>query len=110
MRLSLVTPLLLCGALSVDVLAANSWIVPGAVWTDTSGAKIDAHGGGIVKRGDTFYWVGQSAANSETPLMYSSTDLLNWQNLGKQDAAVTGMWRPKIAKPNGSFWVRKGFP
>lgn len=48
---------------SVQVQAA-SWIVPGAVWTDTKGVKIDAHGGNVVKRGDTFYWVGQSASNS----------------------------------------------
>ncbi|KAJ4414595.1 hypothetical protein N0V82_007837 [Gnomoniopsis sp. IMI 355080] len=87
------------------VLAANSWIVPGAVWYDTAGDKIDAHGGGIVQREDTFYWVGQSAANAETPMMYSSTDLLNWDNLGQQAPAVTGMWRPKYAKPNGSFWL-----
>lgn len=87
------------------MLAANSWIVPGAVWYDTAGNKIDAHGGGIVQRESTFYWVGQSAASSETPMMYSSTDLLNWVNLGQQAPAVTGMWRPKIAKPNGEFWV-----
>ena len=46
---------------------AASWIVPGAVWTSTSGTKIDAHGGGIVQRGDTFYWVGQSASHSTSP-------------------------------------------
>ncbi len=38
-------------------------------------------------------------------MMYSSTDLINWKNLGQQASSVTGMWRPKIAKPNGSFWV-----
>lgn len=110
-------------------VAATSWIAPGAIWYDTDGKKIDAHGGSVVKRGDTFYWVGQSASNSEpssfsymfavpkqfsriltfqidqTPMMYSSTDLLNWKNLGQQAPGVTGLWRPKIAKPNGSFWV-----
>lgn len=96
---------ILCAAAAHVVVAANSWIAPGAVWYDTAGAKIDAHGGNIVKRGDTFYWVGQSAANSETPLLYSSKDLLNWDNLGKQASSITGMWRPKIAKPNGSFWL-----
>jgi hypothetical protein len=39
-----------------------SWIVPGATWLDTDGNKIDAHGG-IMKRGSTFYWVGQSNSN-----------------------------------------------
>lgn len=41
-------------ALSVS---ASSWVVPGAVWYDSAGAKIDAHGGMIIKPGDIFYWV-----------------------------------------------------
>ncbi|KAJ9160625.1 Arabinanase/levansucrase/invertase [Coniochaeta hoffmannii] len=94
---------ILCGV--TGALGATSWIAPGAVWYDTDGQKIDAHGGGIVQRGDTFYWVGQSASSNESPMMYSSTDLLNWKNLGKQASSVTGLWRPKIAKPNGSFWL-----
>ncbi|KAH8679683.1 Arabinanase/levansucrase/invertase [Tricladium varicosporioides] len=89
---------------AVKSVSAASWIVPGAVWTDTDGNKIDAHGGGIVQRGDTFYWVGQSASKNEIPLMYSSTDLLNWKNLGAQNS-LQYLWRPKIAKPNGSFWI-----
>ncbi|ORY72065.1 Arabinanase/levansucrase/invertase [Pseudomassariella vexata] len=93
----------LCLSLASSALGA-SWIAPGAVWQDTDGNKIDAHGGGVVKRGDTFYWVGQAASN-QSPQMYSSTDLLNWKNLGSQASSVTGMWRPKIAKPNGSFWL-----
>lgn len=110
-------------ASSLGVLGATSWIVPGAVWTDTSGKKIDAHGGQIVQRGDTFYWIGQSAADSMypffifccvcsltkhdsgvSPYLYSSTDMLNWTNLGKQ-SSIQWLWRPKIAKPNGSFWI-----
>lgn len=47
-------------------VAATSWIVPGAVWTDTKGQKIDAHGGGIVKVGSTFYWSGQSASTGKS--------------------------------------------
>ncbi|XXH05913.1 hypothetical protein Hte_012355 [Hypoxylon texense] len=90
-------------AYASSVLGA-SWIAPGAVWYDTKGTKIDAHGGGVVKRGDTFYWVGHAAAN-QTPMLYSSTDLINWTPQGQQASSVTGMWRPKIAKPNGSFWL-----
>ena len=36
--------------------------------------------------------------------MYSSTDLLNWTPLGAQNG-LEYLWRPKIAKPNGSFWI-----
>jgi hypothetical protein len=45
--------------------AANSWIVPGAAWQSTSNTKIDAHGGMVLQRGDTFYWIGQAASHSK---------------------------------------------
>ena len=54
----------LLAPLFVGSALAATWIVPGAVWTDAAGKKIDAHGGNIVQRGDTFYWVGQSASQS----------------------------------------------
>jgi hypothetical protein len=41
----------------------------------------------------------------ESPMMYSSTDLINWKNLGSQASSISGLWRPKIAKPDGSYWV-----
>ncbi|KAI8630321.1 carbohydrate-binding module family 35 protein [Xylariaceae sp. FL1651] len=94
----------LLGACTISGALGASWIAPGAVWYDTDGNKIDAHGGGVVQRGDTFYWVGHGVSN-QTPMMYSSTDLVNWKNLGQQASSVSGMWRPKIAKPNGSFWL-----
>ena len=42
---------------------AASWIASNTVWYDTDGNVLDAHGGGIVQRDDTFYWVGHSAGN-----------------------------------------------
>lgn len=61
-------------ALCVSILLAPavlgaSWIVPGAVWTDTSGNKIDAHGGQILQEGTTFYWVGEKADSFEESLL-----------------------------------------
>lgn len=56
--------LLLCLSTAVGTFSA-SWIVPGAVWTDTSGKTIDAHGGMIYQRGATFYWIGQSASSGK---------------------------------------------
>jgi len=58
-----IAPLVLfvsAGCLAVD------WIVPGVAWYDTDGKKIDAHGGAVVQRGDTFYWVGYSASSTAT--------------------------------------------
>ncbi|KAJ8125061.1 hypothetical protein O1611_g8579 [Lasiodiplodia mahajangana] len=37
-------------------------------------------------------------------MLYTSTDLLNWRNLGAQ-SSITGLWRPKIATPNNKFWI-----
>ena len=50
---------------------AASWIVPGAEWKSSSGTKIDAHGGMVLKRGDTFYWVGQAASHSMKKVEHS---------------------------------------
>jgi hypothetical protein len=62
----LIGNLLLSLSIASGVYSA-SWIVPGATWYDTDGNKIDAHGGGIMKRGSTFYWVGQSNSNGRSP-------------------------------------------
>lgn len=85
--------------------AANSWIVPGAAWMSTSNTKIDAHGGMVLKRGDTFYWIGQAASHNVQPYMYTSTNLLDWTPAKNPQNSVEWMWRPKLAKPNGSFWI-----
>lgn len=50
---------------AMSVLGAD-WISPGAVWYDTDGNKIEAHGGGVVQRGDTFYWVGHASSSKPT--------------------------------------------
>ena len=44
-------------SLFASLVSAASWIAPGAVWYDSDGAKIDAHGGMILKPGNVFYWV-----------------------------------------------------
>jgi hypothetical protein len=61
---------LVCSALSV------SFIVPGAVWTDTSGQKISAHGGHVVKVGSTFYWASPSLPRSV--FFYGETTLMRF--------------------------------
>ncbi|EKD20509.1 putative galactan 1,3-beta-galactosidase [Drepanopeziza brunnea f. sp. 'multigermtubi' MB_m1] len=96
--------ILLTSGLAAGALAA-SWIVPGADWKDTAGNTIDAHGGMIYQHEANFYWIGQAANDGKSPLSGPrSTDLLNWTPLGAQ-AAIKWMWRPKIATPNGSFWI-----
>jgi hypothetical protein len=67
---------------------------PGQVWLDTGRRPINAHGGGILRHGGTYYWYGEhkSGATYDGGLLdrvdvvgihlYTSTDLLNWDDQG----------------------------
>jgi hypothetical protein len=60
-----------------------NWVRPGAVWPDDRDKHIQAHGGGIVKLGDTFYWFGEDRSENNDPkkryvACYSSIDLSRW--------------------------------
>ena len=60
----------------------------GIVFMDTDGKRVNAHGGGIIQVGDTFYLHGEfflsnSTANNFNGFsMYSSKDLATWKNEG----------------------------
>src|SRR3954470_15804862 len=63
--------------------AGPETIRPGEVWPDDRGKHVQAHGGGILKQGETYYWFGEdrSKDNESTKryvACYSSTDLVNW--------------------------------
>jgi len=58
-------------------------IRPGEVWPDDRGRHIQAHGGGILKLVDTWYWFGEDRGQGLDPAhryvaCYSSTDLAHW--------------------------------
>ncbi len=67
-------------------LAAPGPNTPGAVWLDTDGAPIQAHGGGILRVGDLWYWYGEDHGlgfgNKVGISAYSSRDLRHWRNEG----------------------------
>jgi hypothetical protein len=72
---------------SLSGLAQNKVIDPGAVWPDDKGNHIQAHGGGIIKIKNTYYWYGEERAKGLDPAYryvscYSSTDLMNWKFKG----------------------------
>lgn len=74
-------------ALVPAALAANNWIVSGVPWYDNNGKVIQAHGGGIRKEGNTFWWVGEDKTGNTGSFqngfhLYSSTDLANWTDEG----------------------------
>jgi hypothetical protein len=62
-------------------------IHPGALWPDDRGQHINAHGGGILKVNDTWYWFGEYRPKDAVPgrryvSCYASTDLVNWKLRG----------------------------
>jgi hypothetical protein len=75
----------------------HGWLVPrdknapsdfasGTEWLDTDGARIEAHGGGILTVGKTYYWYGENhrlgSGNKTGISAYASDDLLHWKNVG----------------------------
>ncbi|WP_455501341.1 family 43 glycosylhydrolase [Gemmiger sp.] len=65
-------------------------IYPGKVWRDTSGRRIQAHGGALYYENGYYYWYGENkdrtTGQSEVwtwgMRAYRSADLCNWEDLG----------------------------
>lgn len=62
---------------------APQTIRPGEVWPDDRGKHVQAHGGGIIKMSDTYYWFGEDRAQgldrtNRYVSCYSSKDLAHW--------------------------------
>jgi hypothetical protein len=70
----------------------------GVFWNDTSGARIEAHGAGLILVGDTWYWIGedksQNSGNFKAVNAYASKDLGNWQF---RNAIITKSTSPDLA-------------
>jgi hypothetical protein len=61
----------------------DNLIHPGDRWLDNRGMQIQAHGGGIIHLGKTWYWFGEDRSQTNDPqkkyvACYSSTDLTHW--------------------------------
>jgi hypothetical protein len=62
----------------------HAQIRPGEVWLDDRGKPIQAHGGGILKQGNTYFWFGEEReqgldAGKRYVGCYSSKDLMHWK-------------------------------
>lgn len=62
---------------------------PGQIWKDDKGMHINAHGGGFLVAGNTYYWFGEHKIAGEKGNRamvgvhcYSSGDLYNWKDEG----------------------------
>ena len=88
-------PLLFVACTTKQESPKNISFTPKAIWNDTDGNPINAHGGGIMYHDGTYYWYGEYKVG-ETILpewatwecyrtdvtgvsCYSSKDLLNWK-------------------------------
>lgn len=119
---------LLCAILVVAMLgvpgtaqAAPVTVASGAQWNDTTGAPVQAHGGGIIKVGGYYYWFGENRNANDTfryVSAYRSTDLRTWEFrnhvLTQSSAAELGsakIERPKVIHnaATGRFvmWMHK---
>jgi len=96
--------LIICNILflSASFAQKRNMIDPGSVWPDDQGNHIQAHGGGIIKQGNTWYWYGEERrrgldTNYRFVSCYSSKDLMNWKFRG--DAL-------KLSKPDTALFDR----
>ena len=62
---------------------------PGELWMDSNGQHINAHGGGILYKDNTYYWFGEHKIEGDEGNRaqvgvhcYSSSDLYNWKDEG----------------------------
>lgn len=69
--------------------ATDTSFKPGAIWLDDEGVHLNAHGGGIMRDGDRYYWFGEHKTKGEAGNLaqvgvhcYSSDDLYNWKDEG----------------------------
>jgi len=78
-----IATVLLFYQISTAAFAAPQTIEPGAVWPDDRGKHVQAHGGGIIKLGGTYYWFGEERSQGLDRTKryvgcYSSKDLAHW--------------------------------
>lgn len=100
MKMLFLCCLMAAGSRAYAATASTSTVItPGAVWLDTDGRPINAHGGGLLHKGGTYYWYGEvkdgrtylpkvNKAWGGTRVIaggvscYSSKDLVGWKNEG----------------------------
>ena len=84
---------------SVPSVSASTLVTfhNGGFWSDDSGKRIEAHGGGFLRVEDTYYWFGEdksgNSAGFKAVNCYASKDLSHWQLRG---AAITPKTAPEL--------------
>ncbi|WP_329596283.1 RICIN domain-containing protein [Streptomyces pseudovenezuelae] len=101
--------------------AASVTVTSGTQFTDTTGAVVHAHGGGVIKVGAYYYWFGENR-NADNIFkavsVYRSADLRTWEfrrdvltRSSDPELAVANIERPKVIynSTTGKFvmWMHK---
>lgn len=73
---------LFCTNICAQTSVTKTEIINGADLTDTQGNIINAHGGGFLKVGKYYYWIGENRRKGVFVSCYRSTDLMNWEFRG----------------------------
>jgi ricin-type beta-trefoil lectin protein/glycosyl hydrolase family 43 len=123
MRSLLVVGLVLAGLFSgaSPASAAPVGVPNGVQFTDSTGAIVHAHGGGIIATGGFYYWFGENRNADGTfraVSVYRSTDLRTWtfrndvlRQSSAPELAVANIERPKVIfnATTGQFvmWMHK---
>ncbi|GIE31048.1 beta-xylosidase [Actinoplanes italicus] len=95
---------LLTLALPLPAQAAPVTITNGVQFTDTAGAGVHAHGGGVLKVGSYWYWFGENRNADDTfraVSVYRSTDLRTWEfrNNVLTSSSASELGSSKIERP-----------
>ncbi|WP_125773315.1 RICIN domain-containing protein [Antribacter gilvus] len=110
-RLSAFLAALVCAAATALVATAPAQAAPQTIvnatqFTDSSGNPLHAHGGGVVKSGSYYYWIGENRNADNTfryVSCYRSTDLKSWSFVNNvltenshSELQTANIERPKI--------------
>jgi hypothetical protein len=95
---------LLLVVLPAPAQAAPVTITNGVQFTDTAGAGVHAHGGGVLKVGSYWYWFGENRNADDTfraVSVYRSTDLRTWEfrNNVLTSSSAAELGSSKIERP-----------
>jgi hypothetical protein len=124
---ALVTAIAVCLAAAIPGIipgtaqAATVSVATGVQFKDTSGSVVHAHGGGMIKVGEYFYWFGENRNANGTfryVSCYRSTDLKSWEfrnNVLTQNSASelnsANIERPKVIYNSSTkqyvMWMHK---
>jgi beta-xylosidase len=119
--LALITGLVAAVAAPLPAHAAPVTVPVGEQFLDTGGSPVHAHGGGVIKVGDFYYWFGENRQPNNqfrAVSVWRSTDLANWEfrsnvltQASHPELQVANIERPKVIfnQATGQFvmWMHK---